>query len=269
VEQYPGLHQTEGMTVNGKNIYFGIYPKAILYVYNTEKPWDLKAKNPRLIKKIEGQDRPFATLSLPESDKILFGTVPDYGKLGGTLVEYDLKTDSVTVFDNIINKQSVVSLVHAGSYVLAGTSISGGLGIQPSEPEAKLFGWDPEKRTILFESVPVPGAMGITGLTRTNDGNIWGMAEGTLFVFDPVKKEVISRKQVFPVTTRGTHLWRSAFLVAHPNGTVYMSVNNILYGIDPKTLDIKKLADGVALINMDSKGHIYFKRGTNLWRYEP
>ena len=80
---------------------------------------------------------------------------------------------------------------------------------------------------------------------------------------------MVSRQQGYPVKGRGTHLWRSGFLLAHPSGQVYLSVNNELYQIDPGTMKLTKVVDGVSLLTMDREGRLYFRRGTNLWRYDP
>ena len=268
-ESYNGLHQTEGMTMLGKNIYFGIYPKAEIYTYNTEAAWDLKARNPKLIMRIAGQDRPFTGIAVEETGMIIFGTVPDYGKLGGVLFQYDSNTGQTKIYDTIIKNQSIVSLVNTGDYILGGTSISGGLGIEPVESDAKIFGWDSKSENKLFELVPVPGVIAITALMKAKDGNIWGVAEGTLFVFDPQKKTVVSSYEIFPPKPRGTHTWRNGFLLAHSNGKVYLSVNNNLYQVDPDTMKIDKIADDASLLTMDKEGKLYFRRGTNLWSYDP
>ncbi|MFA6947267.1 MAG: hypothetical protein WC220_15345, partial [Pedobacter sp.] len=70
---YPGLHQTEGMTVKDQFIYFGIYPKGHMYEYDSKKPWNVKESNPRFLGQVPDQSRPFAVLNEKESEKIFFG----------------------------------------------------------------------------------------------------------------------------------------------------------------------------------------------------
>src|SRR5690606_21309417 len=89
-KEYKGLHQTEGMSFQGKDIYFGIYPKGRFYRYDTQKEWNIEDKNPLKIGEIEGQSRSFAVLSVEAQRKMFFGMIPEYGKLGGAFVEYDI-----------------------------------------------------------------------------------------------------------------------------------------------------------------------------------
>ncbi|WP_266202726.1 ligand-binding sensor domain-containing protein [Pontibacter kalidii] len=267
--QLPGLDQTEGLANLGTEIYFGIYAKARLYAYDTQKPWDLKQNNPRLLGQIKGQDRPFAVLGLEKLNKVLFGTVPGYGQLGGALVAYDVAADKLETITNLIPDQSIVSLVEAGDLVIGGTSIFGGLGGKPTQAEAKVFGWDPVRKQKTFELVPVPGAMAITGLMKGPDGHIWGFADGDLFVLDVAKCSVISTHRLFEIHTRPSHIWRSAFMMTHPSGVVYASVNGRFLKIDPHTMQMTQLEENVGMPVMDEQGKLYFKRGMDLWLYEP
>ncbi|MGV3641908.1 MAG: hypothetical protein ACO1NZ_15390 [Adhaeribacter sp.] len=266
---YPGLDQTEGMAVRGSQIYYGIYPGGRFYVHDTRQAWDPKAGNPRLLGQIPGQSRSFALLHLPDHDKLYFGTVPEYGQLGGTLVEYDPKTDQMKTFEAVVPRQSLVSLAYAGGTLWGGSTITGGLGIKPAEKEAHLFGWDPVSNTRTFDLVPVPGAIAITCLVNGPGGKLWGVADGTLFVFDPISRQVLSRHQLFEVPANRSHVWRDVFLSLHPSGQVYGTGQSQFFRIDPKTMQVTILQKSAALLAQDTQGRLYFRRGINLWRYEP
>lgn len=268
-KEYKGLHQTEGLAYLGDTMFFGVYPKAELYKFNTKQAWSTENENPELITKVAGQDRPFAVLPSEKYNKVYFGTVPDYGKLGGKLVEYDASTGHTTDFESVVKDQSVISLADAGDYIIGGTTISGGLGILPSEKEGKIFGWDPATNTKLFEMGPVPNAIAISGLSTAPDGKVWGLAEGIVFVFDPVQRKVTAMSSVYPAKAYGSHMWRNAFIVHHPNGKVYMTANSDIYQVDPKTMAVTKLAESAGCLIIDKKGTMYFKRGINLYRMEP
>ena len=45
--------------------------------------------------------------------------------------------------------------------------------------------------------MPVPGKGAITSLIEGPDGNIWGFAMGTLFIYDPSSGEVIYQDESF------------------------------------------------------------------------
>ncbi|MGV3503600.1 MAG: hypothetical protein ACO1O1_07820 [Adhaeribacter sp.] len=268
-ERYAGLDQTEGMAVQGNTIYFGIYAKARLYAYDNTKPWNLKQNNPKSIGKIEGQDRPFAVLPHDQSGKVFFGTVPGYGMLGGALVEYEPKTGAMETFSGVVPGQSIVTLAQAGNLVIGGSSIFGGLGILPTENEAKLFAWDVNSRKKVFEMPVLPGAMAITGLINGPDGRLWGFADGTLFVFDLTQRKVVRTHEYYKIKGRPSHIWRNGSLMVHPSGQVYGNINDKAFRIDPKTLQFIELFDNVSLLTLDDQGSFYFRRKANLWKYEP
>src|SRR5690606_8921582 len=92
---YRGLSQTESATKLGSKIYFGNYPGSRFNVYDTSQEWDPDNKNPKLIGRVRGQDRPFGGLAIPALNKVFFGTVPDYGVNGGALIEIDASTDKL------------------------------------------------------------------------------------------------------------------------------------------------------------------------------
>ena len=266
---YPGLHQTEGMTVKDKFIYFGIYPKGHMYEYNTEMAWDLKLGNPKFLGQIPDQSRPFAVLSEKESAKVFFGMVPEYGKLGGALVSYDPAKAELKSLGIVVADQSIVSLTYSNGLLWGGTSISGGLGIMPSTKVPKLFSWDINKGVLVDEIIPVEGANAITSLIQGPDQNIWGMAGGTLFVFDPKNKNVVNQKVIYPTPALTSHVWRDAFLVVHPSGMIYGTGSNQLFRIDPRTMDVEFLVKPASLLAMDDQGRLYFHRSAELWQYDP
>jgi len=270
-DQFGGISQPEDITVVDSKLYFGIYPGARLSLYDTTKPWNPKENNPRQFGNLgpEKQSRPMAMLGVPELQKVFIGTVPEYGMLGGVLASYDIAMDSIVTHHDVIPNQSIVTLVYANNQVIGGTSISGGLGIEPSEMEAKLFIWDPKKDEKTFEMVPVPGATAMTGFFIGPDKNVWGLANGTLFVFDPVKREVIDRREIFKGEYHKNHIWRDAQFVVHPSGQIYGCANRQLFRLDPKTKQVTKLRDEVGLLTMDRDGRLYFRDTVNLWQYTP
>lgn len=266
---YPGLHQTEGMAVKDKFIYFGIYPKGQMYEYDSTKEWDIKKSNPHFLGQIPDQSRPFAVLNEKLSGKVFFGMVPEYGKLGGALVSYDPGKRELQSYGTVISDQSVVSLISVNGTIWGGTSVSGGLGVMPSTKVAKLFSWDVKNARKVDEIIPVEGAYAITTLIQGPDGNIWGMAGGTLFVFDPVNRKVLRTKELYPTPVLKSHVWRDAFLTLHPSGMIYGTGGNQLFRIKPDTLQVEILVKPASLLAMDDEGRIYFHRSAELWQYNP
>ncbi len=268
-ERYLGLSQAESMGFMGKDIYFGLYGGKI-WMYDTSAEWSIAGKNPKLLGKIEGQDRPFANVSLPDLGKVYFGTVPDYGRLGGALVEYDVANKKLNSFPNIITGQSIVSLTTQKGQLFGGTSIWGGLGTKASTTAAKLFGWDTEIKSITFELIPVNDAKAITALINGPDGNIWGMADGTLFIYNPATTKVIFTKVLFEVSAqmKEQFVWANATLLSHKNGKIYGVAYGELFELDATTKNKTTLSKSTSRsLVADSKGNLYFHQGINLWKY--
>ena len=266
-EVFKGLSQTESLTKLGSKIYFGNYPKAVFNVYDTAKEWDLKAKNPKQIGRVNGQDRPFGALAVPSLNKIFFGTVPNYGINGGELIEIDGATDKIESYPDVAGKQSVITLAYQDKMLIGGCSIWGGLGIQPVEKEARLFVWDPVKKQKIFETIPVAGAQTITALINGPDGNIWGYAGGTLFKFDVKKKQVTLTKPIFE-DKRNSFLWRPDTFVVHPNGMIYGDLNGSLISLNPATLEIKTFGKAGVNVILGLNGELYYRSGKEVFRLD-
>jgi WD40 repeat protein len=271
--QVGSISQSEGIGVLGSKLYLGCYPRARLYAFDTNKPWDTKQDNPHQIDSLDRveQDRPVAVLGVAELKKVFYGTVPDYGKLGGMLAIVDDATYKVDTHRNVVTDQSVVSLAYADGMIVGGSSVSGGLGIEPRASEGKLFLWDPKKNEKVFETSPVAGAKLVTGLIIGPDKNVWGVADGTLFGFDVAKRAVIFTKPLFPPKPSARHAgWRDAAMLLHSDGNIYGTVSDKLFRLDPKSKDVMVLRDDNAqLITMDNDGRLYFKDVAELWQYTP
>jgi len=264
---YKGLSQTESATKLGTKIYFGNYPKCRFHVYDTSSEWNIKQKNPKLIGTSEGQDRPFGALAVPSLNKVFFGTVPDYGKNGGKLIEIDGATDQIVNQVSVVDNQSVITLAYQDNMLIGGCSIWGGLGGQPIDKEAKLFVWDPVKRQKIVEIVPVAGAKAITILINGPDGLVWGYAGGTLFKFDVKKKEVVLTKHIFD-DSRDSFLWRPDSFVVHPNGMIYGSLQGRLVALDSQTLETRSFQKSGADVILGLDKELYYRSGKELYRLD-
>lgn len=266
---YEGLDQTEGMTAYGRSLIFGIYPKGRFYQYDVDNDWDDGGTNPAFIGQMDGQSRSFALLAIPNQGKVFAGMVPDYGKLGGDFICYDVKRDQLTSFGNIVPNQSIISLAQSSELVVGGTSISGGLGIKPTANEAVLFVWDVKQSKIVHQCTPVDGAPAIMGLMQGPDGYIWGIADGILFIYDPLQNTVRSRHRIYDAQPFTSHIWRGAHLVNHPSGMVYGTGKDEFFSINPETKEKTVLKEGASLLILGENGNLYFRDQTDLWKYKP
>lgn len=233
------LGQTEDWTWHDGKLYAGTYPNGSLVEYTPATETSAATSTTLFSLKAEyAQNRPRAVVVT--DDHIYVGTTPDYGLYGGALTVYNRADKTFTVNRNVVQDQTVGSLVVADGVLYGGSSVEGGESTSPIATEAKLFTWDPAGDTKTGEYTIVPGARAINGLGVGPDGNIWGMADGTLFSFDPASHTVLTRISVAPgFTTSG-----DGYLRWHPNGFAYVSVRGSLYAIDPGSAEVTPIREG-------------------------
>lgn len=269
--QFAGIGQAEGIAAIGNTLIFGTYPHAIFYAFDVTKAWNKNEGNPREIFTLfpQDQDRSFGMLAFEKDKQLFVGTVPGYGILGGALTEYNMETGKLEVHRDVVPKQSVVSLVASDGLVIGGTTIWGGLGIEPAEKEAHLFGWDRAKKEKVFDLVPVAGARGITGLKTASDGLIYGWNEGNVFAFDPKTRKTVRSAEKFPPLIEHNHLWRGGWWADAPDGHLFTVFRGELYHLDRETLALDAITSGgqLELLAKDSSGALYCGRTEDLVRF--
>lgn len=274
ITSFTGFGQAENMIATNKYLYLGVYPGANIYRYDPTQPYDFdptkteEATNPKLLFSLSeyGQDRPFG---LAQGDgKVFIGTVPAYGRLGGTLTILDENTGGHETFENVVSDQSIISLQYKDGLIYGGTSIWGGLGAQPTANEGKLFIFDAVTKKKIYEEVPLPGEKAISALAFDDEGYLWGMSAGKIFKFDVESKKVIQTKQLFPFSWDGlTQYWRGAFLNYDKDGNFYGTTLGKLFSFNPVTWEAEVLDSNAALFAKDLNGNFYFGRETELFRY--
>lgn len=259
------LHgQAEGMIAgNGNDMYFGIYPGAVIQRMDTET---LQIETLFNLKDVYEQDRPYIMQFV--EDKLLIGTIPDYKKLGGSLTIYDTNTLERETFRNIVQDQSIVGIAYRDGKIYGSTSVRGGLDIQPAAEKAKMFVWDIAGKTkvtefeLNFPELDKPPM--ISGLTFDKDGLLWGAVDGIIFAMKPDTYEVVKRKNLYPnIKNRG--MWRPVHIIFGEDGLLYTDIGGKLTVADPETLDYVTLVgtgaevDFIALAK-DGQGNenIYF-----------
>ncbi|MFC4025063.1 FIMAH domain-containing protein [Oceanobacillus longus] len=262
------LGQAEGMAAIGDNMYFGVYPGASIFEWNTTE--DVIA--PKQIYKIPEQDRPF--VMTPANEKLYIGTIPEYGHLGGslTILDPDSVEDTV-IHENVVNNHSIAGLAEKDGKLYGSTTVAGGLGIDPTETAAKIFVWDIENGEKIEEFVPeIPGATlqpkMISGMSLGPDGRLWSVADGTIFAMNPDTLEIVKSKNIYPeVTNRG--MWRPVHIRWSEDGILYTTMAGKVTAIDPETLEYETLnTSPTELMTLGDDGNIYYSSQTNLMKIE-
>ena len=261
--------QVESVASVNNKLYIGTYGNARVHEYDPTAAWT--STNPRRVAELvkDGQDRPFAMAGVDSLNKLYVGSVPDYGSLSGALTVYDVPTRKAQVFKDIVHNQGVVSLVYKDGFVYGGTTIYGGLGTSgPSETEGKLFVFDTATNTKVFEIAPVPGRKVVSGLLAGPDGLIWGVAEDTIFKFDPNTRQVVYKAAKLGRYAAGT-VWVDAFLKLGADGNVYgTNRQKTLFMIKPDTMDFVVIKNGAGnYLTQDAYGNLYMSNDATLWKY--
>ncbi len=269
-----GIGQAEGMTTLNGKIYYGVYPSAEIFEQDPSLPWSMGTSPVKLFD-LEGddQDRPVSLISA--NGKLFIGTVPLYGKLGGALTIYDPSTGVQTVKRNLVNNQSIISLAYKDGYIYGGSSISGGLGIAPSETSAKLLKYNVALGTSTTISLPVSGLAAITSIMVGPDNNIWMMAEGYLFIYNPSTGTFVYNSNLFPsvsyAPSASSTVIADATLILGKDGYVYGVIKGTyLFKIHPTTkvvTTIESTANGKVRLIEDEFRNLYYIGGTDIFRY--
>lgn len=274
-----GVSQCEGMTALGNRIYFGGYPGAWLYEYRPERPWT-EGLNPRTLfnLKSEKQDRPFA-MGHDGQRRVVMGTVPEYGAIGGALTIYDTVSGDRRTLNHRelgITDLSIVALACRDGVVYAGTSISGGLGGAPTQSRAKLLRYELDSGRSEAIALPkeIPNQTVISAVLVGPDRQIWLMVEGWLLVFDPDTRRFAEPVNLFPkvryAPIASATVVKDASLLLARDGWVYGTISGkCLFKLDPRTraATILSETDGGHDLVEDPQGRLYFTRGVSLYRY--
>src|SRR5690606_9728582 len=90
---------------------------------------------------------------------------------------------------------SVTSIKETGELFLT-SSVQGGTSSKPTEKEAVVVLWDPISEQVTYKESPVKGARSYGKTVLGNNGLVYGSAADTIFVFDPVKRKVLTKIQI-------------------------------------------------------------------------
>ncbi|MFC4114489.1 hypothetical protein [Nonomuraea zeae] len=278
-----GLSQTDSLLAHDGLLYIGAYPSAKLYSHDPARPWPptlrytageagSRADDCEPGKGPPPQDRPYALAGGPDGT-VYMGTVPKYGKRSGALTVWKEGTAGRTLC--VVPDQSVVSLAYAGGKVFGGTSTRGALGVDPvyaPGASATLFSYDPATGAVRRHPLPLTAPKAVTALAEV-DGELWGLAGGSLFTLDPARPEAITATRLFAdpdYAARSSLAWRDGVLlsVAQDPGHVYGTAGDQIFKIDKSTRAVTVLltAPGAEGLTADGFGHLYYKINERLYR---
>ncbi|BCJ64270.1 hypothetical protein [Polymorphospora rubra] len=262
-----GGGQVEGFGQFGDDLVYGRYPGGTLYRYDPARTWSMGTNPGEPVTIGQEQDRPQALVQI--GDRVVVGSVPISGRLGGALSVWKPDTGEITVRRGIVADQSVVSLAARGDLVVGGTSINGGFGIDPVASQAELFVYDVTTGTVRESRVVVPGAQSINGLRFDDEGVLWGIADGTLFAagVDPATGtiDVLRAENLFGLART---MYGQDRALAFRDGMIYATYGGRLWSVNPVTWKARALAgSGAEHLVAGVDGSLYYTRGFTLYRW--
>ncbi|WP_158301947.1 carbohydrate binding domain-containing protein [Paenibacillus mesophilus] len=266
----PYMEQVEGIGMYSGKAFLGTYGSAKIYQYDSaqiDQKAVTAAENPSLVYDIQNnQERPFVIV--PGQRSLYVGTIPEYGKLGGALTSYNEELQQWTTYENIVPNQSITGLAYYKGKIFGGTSIWGGLGISPTETEAKIFVLDAATDKVIRTLTPqIPyidtAPKKIGGLSVGPDGLLWGIIDGTIFAMNPNTYEVVKSKMIYNSTYANKTMPNR--LIWGQDGLLYTTLSDRLTIIDPETLAYKRVLENISNVTVIDN-HVYYSYGSHLYK---
>ncbi|MFX0099120.1 MAG: hypothetical protein ACFFCS_06020 [Candidatus Hodarchaeota archaeon] len=247
-------------------LYIASYTYSILSVYDPSQPWNpgtSNTSNPRKIGSVgDEQYRPPALVAGSDG-KVYVGSIAAYGKYGGALTAYDPVNDSFEVHRHIVPNQSVRSLTPGldGTIIYGGSSIYGDYA-QPLATTARFFAFNTTSNVTSWSIIPVPGCTEVSALATAPDGKIFGCASSTIFIYDPIKNEIVFQEKSKVGSIKRMFKWTDGFIYGISSDHVFrlkpgMGLNGYF--------SIDYFHSGGTDLTIDDDGKIYFAQGTDLY----
>ena len=265
--EYPST-QIEGIAYIDGKYYTGMYGGgAYLQEIDFSQP-AVSGKNPRKLGAMSThQDRAF--LIADGDTDIIWGSVPNYGYLGGDVAFYNKQTGAVRIVEQPVPNQSIAGLLYIDGKVYGSTNVQGGLNTTPYDAPAKLFRMDAATGTV-EQVVDIRLATDTRrqyfagGLTLLPNGKIMVGLQKTLAIVNPsdlrIEKEI-------PVGTATASLltsarWMPFDVILGKDGLIYTNVGRELSAVDWETGEVKQIRNfSAGALALSSEGNLYYFDG--------
>ncbi|GGH10460.1 cohesin domain-containing protein [Paenibacillus segetis] len=265
------IGQAEGIVSVGNKVYYGVYPGGHIYEVDITGG---KLTEPKEIFQIgSGQDRPY---KMEYADgKLIIGTIPDYGELGGALTIYDLATGDKQVYRDIIKDHSIVGLAYKDGKIYGSTTKYGGSNTTPPTNNPEVFVWDiAQKKMTMHTQLTALTGLGthrmISGLTFGEDGLLYGGVDGILFALSPDDLSIVKQKNIYS-DVKDYGMWRPYYSRWGEDGLLYIGLANRMTVVDTATMEHRSLTPSnfemkFMTLAKDAEGHeqIYYTDDTKL-----
>ena len=263
--QYDGVGQCEGITSSKGTVYYGKYPGAHIYVFDTSKPWSVP-DNPKELFELKtpaNQDRPFAMEVYDE--KLYIGTIPNYGDVQGALTIYDIAKETHEIKKDFSDSRSIVSFEYKDGILYGSTTVCGGLGSYTKHKSGTVFAMDAGTGRYIYEVSPVEGCKNAGGLCFADDGVLLGCADSTFFIIDPKDGNVIFTRKLTEFDSVKDYKWEVTFIKKGQRQLYYIVTANTLFSYDHEKRVFEQLEkEKVNLLEFDNQGRLYCQYEKNV-----
>lgn len=200
--------EAKSITPAGDTVYLSLYTQALIYSFDPRS-----GELDKLADIGNEQTRPRDSHYQQDTDRLLVGTEPDYGKYGGALAIYHAGSNSLDVYRNIVPDQTISAVTADGGAAYVGSDIKTGLGTNPIATRAELAAVDIATGDVIW-SIPAPGdAIAVTDLITVDDQLVGITSTGLLFGVDPATRTITWTKQASarggPLTLTATGVYTS------------------------------------------------------------
>ena len=209
---------------------------------------------------------PWGAAAHPDGNHVMISGKPGYGYIGGGIGIYNIETDEELLLkhEDLIPTHSIMAMAPLDNGdIVCGSSVGGGHGTTAVAKTAVLFILDWKTKKVSWQ-MPAPlNASEIGLLKKGSDGLIYGVGGGTLFVFDPQKKEVI---HTAPLSEYGGRTVNG--MACGPDGNIYLVFSKAILRVKPGSFEVEKICDtpantnaGIAVVS----DRVYFAILSHLW----
>ncbi len=236
--------QIERIEVIDGKYYFGLYgTDAGIKEFNP-----VTKEDPVLLGKMTDADQDRAFNIVDAGDKIIWGSYPYYGKLGGAVAVYNKTSKTVDVYKEPIENQSIAGLAYRNGKIYGSTSVYGGLGIDAIDAPANLFIMDIETGVVeLSREVVLKTDSNrqyfVGDMIFDKNGNLWAATAKTLLKINPETLEITDE------ITIGTGSNTLEVTRALPycmeigkDGLLYTNIGKQISAVDLSTKEVKLIA---------------------------
>ena len=272
--------QFNTVATQGDKWFTGGYTHGFLLEWDPTQPWANTKKgeqsNPLWLAEAGNVvNRPHDLLAHPDGKTLIMAGTPGYGLTGGGLLIWDRETKQARLLTHteLLPEQSTMAQVALpDGKVLSGTTIAAGTGGAVKAKLAEMYVFDVPSGKIEWHAPVLPNVSSYTDLCAGPESLVYGFADSKrFFVFDSKTRQVIHENDIEATLGRTSGGQGPRVFVKAPDGTTYILLSKGIAKLDPKTYEIKLLAESPVPVVVGGDyldGRIYFVSASHVYSWK-